>query len=884
MNDTAALNRAALNTAALDKALDICGCCDGLADPPEAKTNACGHGVRNRPGLPALGYRVGTHGAFFERMRRCLSSQPELRQLTARTLEDPSIALLDAWAVTLDVLTFYQERFANEGYLRTATERRSVLELARAIGYELDPGVAASVALAFSLETGEGAPGSARIDSGVQVLSIPGQDERPQTFETVETVKARPEWNVLVPRQNRPQDLGHGTGSMLLEGLDTRLARGDALLLVGRHRESFGGSERWDLRFITSVEPDPESQRTRVTWQPGLGHRKPWIEPADTPQVFAFRRRAALFGHNAPDWRVMPESIKREVAGIPTGDLPSQWPDFELQGVDDSRIHLDAAYPKVVVGSWLVLQKPSYVELYKISDVRTAARTDFTLTAQTSRLILNGENLRFFENSRRHTVVLAESEALSPALEPIPDAVTGRRIPLEGRIEGLEPGRRLIVRGVEAADDGTTPTVDATATAADAAAADAAATDRVAEEATLEALDDDGARSILVLEASLERAYVRSTVEIYANVALATHGETIEEALGSGDGAKPNQRFKLQRPPLTYISAATASGAQSTLEVRVNDVLWRPSPSFFGLEASTETHTARHDDDGGTTIQFGDGHHGARLPTGAENIRARYRSGIGLEGEVAADTLSLLRTRPLGVRQVTNPLAASGAADPETLAEARSNAPRTVLTLDRVVSRQDFEDFTRAFAGITKARADVLWLGERRQVELTVAAAEGKPVVAGSPLERNLLLALEAVKDPAQAVGIISYEALTFRLTARLAVDSRFLEDRVFGAVQEALGDTFAFDQRVLGQPVTASEVIATIQGVEGVVAVDLDRLERVSGPAPTGVAPPAFLAAEPARFDTRRVASLDTILPAQLLTLAEAELLPLDLLAESPR
>ena len=116
--------------------LDTCGCCGGLADEGQTQTAE----PRNRPGLPALDYRVGVHGSFFERMRRCLSAQPELRQLTARTTEDPSIALLDAWAVALDVLTFYQERFANEGYLRTATERRSILELARAIGYELDPG------------------------------------------------------------------------------------------------------------------------------------------------------------------------------------------------------------------------------------------------------------------------------------------------------------------------------------------------------------------------------------------------------------------------------------------------------------------------------------------------------------------------------------------------------------------------------------------------------------------------------------------------------------------------------------------------------------------------------------------------------------------------
>ena len=40
------------------------------------------------------------------------------------------MALIDACACVADVLTFYQERIANEGFLRTATERRSVLELA----------------------------------------------------------------------------------------------------------------------------------------------------------------------------------------------------------------------------------------------------------------------------------------------------------------------------------------------------------------------------------------------------------------------------------------------------------------------------------------------------------------------------------------------------------------------------------------------------------------------------------------------------------------------------------------------------------------------------------------------------------------------------------
>src|SRR5207244_12741759 len=80
------------------------------------------------------------------------SDRSALKSLMRREDDDFSIALLDAWASLADVLTFYQERIANEAFLRTATERNSILQLARLIGYRLRPGVAASVYLAFMLE------------------------------------------------------------------------------------------------------------------------------------------------------------------------------------------------------------------------------------------------------------------------------------------------------------------------------------------------------------------------------------------------------------------------------------------------------------------------------------------------------------------------------------------------------------------------------------------------------------------------------------------------------------------------------------------------------------------------------------------------------------
>mgnify|MGYP002148640955 CR=1 FL=1 len=78
----------------------------------------------------------------------------------------------------------------------------------------------------------------------------------------------------------------------------------------------------------------------------------------------------------------------------------------------------------------------------------------------------------------------------------------------------------------------------------------------------------------------------------------------------------------------------------------------------------------------------------------------------GLAGHLEAGQLSLLAGKPQGLRGVTNPLPPAGGADAEALEDARRNAPMGVMTLGRVVSLQDYEDFARSFAAVAKARAD----------------------------------------------------------------------------------------------------------------------------------------------------------------------------------
>ena len=860
--------------------LDTCGCCEGIRVLTPL-------GVTNAPGQPRIAYRVGTHGSFKESLEARLSGQDALRALTTRQDDDPTIALLDAWATVLDVLTFYQERIANEAYLRTATELQSILELAREIGYELGPGAAAGTDLVFTLETAPGTPESVRLGTGVKVQSIPGQDELPQIFETVEEIEARPVWNGLHARLTQPELPALGATEVFLQGVATNLRPGDLVVFVGNERLHDPGSERWDERRLTVVEPDRAHGITRIAWEEGLGYQLAGhvIEPSqENVKVYALRQRAGLFGNNAPDWLAMPDDLRGRYL---SGGGGSEWPHMSLQHVgagvgtnpaDD--IFLDAVYPHIVVGSWVLLARPDpaypnrgYWELYEVTAVVEDSRTDFAMSAKTTRLTLSGENLiSEYDSALRQTIVYGQSEQLQIAEALLSDPVQGDEIELLEPTPRLAAGRSLVVSGKRARlavrdgvsglvlvgstatlglnpgdvlealapfvpqpdgsriwtlDNlrGTQGTVQAPADAFVLAPVPADAETLVESVRTGPPLTDEDEQTTLKLDGSLVNAYDRETLRIAANVAAATHGESKAEVLGSGDASTPFQQFALKNTPVTFVPSTDPSGSTSTLSVHVNDVLWQRVRALYGHGPRDRVYVAHPGADGKQSIEFGDGRTGARLPTGSENVSASYRVGLGLAGEVEAGKLSLLLSQPLGVKSVTNPFDASGAADPETLDRAREHAPLTVLTFERIVSLQDFEDFAAAFAGVGKAQATWLWDGESRLVQLTVAADNGDPLSSSSLTYQNLTEAIRSSGDPRARVHVDPYEQLTFALEANVFVNADYEPPKVLAAVTAELQERFSFEQRAFGQSVAQSDVMASINLVEGVDAVELSSL-----------------------------------------------------------
>ena len=1047
-----------------------CGCCACLAAAaPHLE-------IENRPGLSALSYRIGTYATFFEAMIRRLSvpadgvvSNYSLHALTTRESDDPAIAFLDSWAIVGDVLTFYQERIANEGYLRTAMERRSVLELGRLVGYTLKPGVSASVYLAYTLDP----TAKTIIPKGSKSQTIPGDGEQPQTFETTEDIEARGVWNALAPRLSKPPDITLANvvkmDSVWVKGVSNRISPTDPLLFVFKQDKE----KKFAVRTVLSTVIDNEKDRTEVKLDP-LGDyftniyevARPFVPAATTSEpppvkpvalakgkakkaaaaqaqatataveatitaiveqirlgpttlmmqelgnplpgghpvrlaifpnektttpppppggeaaapagptlndilrqlnrrraipppsqwqfgrdlnaalaktsdflprltatflpragdalytalafaafgqrpldelesVYVLRRRANVFGYNAP-------TIFFEDRPTPPDDKGIPKPAFVEE--KNNELYLDTPDEGIRTNSYAVLRRDDVkldlqsltAVVRTVTDVEHRPRRAYGITGKSTHLVLDKDWIEWFtaadkdsgEQATKNNVfltrrisVLTESEELPLAQQPVtrdigepapPEDLVGEsttRIELDVVIDGLVPGRWVIVAGERADTPGTAGVI----------------TSELAMIENVELVQDAGAggtpHSIVVFAPEgLRYRYKRSTVKIYANVAKADHGETRNQILGGGNAAVKMQTFTLQHAPLTFTAAPTIAGVVSTLAVRVNDVLWHETDSFIDAPPDAHVFVSKTADDGKVSVIFGNGREGALLPTGTDNVRATYRSGIGYAGNARARQIATAISRPLGVTDVINPLTASGGVDPESRDDARRSIPVSLQALGRIVSVQDFADFARTFAGISKAAAVVLSDGRRRLVHLTVGGTRDIEIDVNSDLFHNLVEALRKFGDPYQPFVVQPREKLVIAGSAGVRVHPDYLWATVAPRIRETLLDVFSFDRRDFGQVVFPAEVVAAIQNVAGVAYVDLDTLGSISqqeiidlGPKPdvTGFLPKEIKDVKPIVPELARPEGGE-LLPAQIAYLPP-ELADLFILTEVP-
>lgn len=874
-----------------------------------------------------MSYRAGTHATFKRALLNALSKAQTsaLAQLKTRDDTDFTVALLDGFAMMADVLTFYQERLANESYLATATELDAVADLTALVGYQLQPGIASSTHLAFTLDRAGlvGPSDTVELDPGFQVQSLPAAGMLPRTFETAASLAAIPELSALAPVTTAEQSIDATTRSFVVRGVATRLQKGDVLVIELAGKPHFlqvsavTPDATHDRTTIAVLAPDdleparpaegpapPASSATTESAGPAASpapaatpplhsisqalvrsharllarSAKPDFgaslrallptAPAAPPAIFALRTTARFFGATAPDFKSMPPALQAQYGGDgqdrqsgdpPVSDWPMIYPSTGLTrtaergffGLTPSRredvvgdapgdpgtgsaplfpraakaFPLDRQYA-VNPGDYVAIAWPQTGNAavdFTVGQVKNARNGSFNAFsfAGASTLLDCGDLANTYPQSIddvRGAKIFLQSETLDLAeLVTRPDIATAQTGTESIEINGaasIPPQRTIVVADAQGGE----------------VALVGAANVRT---------HGDSYVTVLQLATPLGRSYNVAQLVVYGNVVQATHGESVRQILGNGDANLRGQTFTLRHAPLTFVRSATAQGGNvSTLAVRVGGLAWKHVDSLLAggpRDHIFATSTAR---DGTIAVRFGDGIHGARLPTGTENVVAEYRFSTGGEDPIAPAKISLAVSRPLGFVAVTNPLPTTGGLPPDDIDSARRNAQASMRTLGRAVTLDDFRDLAQVLGGRILTGVDSVAGTGGRSIVVSIANADGTSPDATS------LAAIEASLRGAtstnSAVDVAAAPLGLFQIAATVAIAADWAPADVLPAIRSALAKAFSPAVRTIGAAVYASEIVTAIHAVPGVAGVVLRALFRFD-PAANPPAAPSF-------------------------------------------
>jgi predicted phage baseplate assembly protein len=399
----------------------------------------------------------------------------------------------------------------------------------------------------------------------------------------------------------------------------------------------------------------------------------------------------------------------------------------------------------------------------------------------------------------RDVAVRFKSEPLDLLPVPIDGELSGSEIELDGVSPGIEPGRLLIVQG-ERID----LPAGATVTGGEPA---------MVSGSTLRASDAGApAHTVVTLAGPLAYRYRLSSVIVFGNVAPARQGVTTTErpTVNGSDPAHPT--FTLAHAPILADPDPCADGARLALTVRVEGRAWERVDHLDQVTPGNQ-YMISTDGRGRTVIILS-----RPVPASAE-IEVSYRSGSGGMGNLRANQLTQLMTRPMAVASASNPLAAAGGSDGDAPDEVRERVPLGSNALGRLVSVSDFADLARSWAGIGKADAVETTDGRGVVVAVTLAGTSAQPLNPAGPLVVGIKGALEAAGDATLPIAVLAAQPSLIVVTASVGRDPAWTWRAVATGLHAALTAAFGYQQRSLGQDVLVSDFVAIAHQVPGVTS-----------------------------------------------------------------
>jgi predicted phage baseplate assembly protein len=289
---------------------------------------------------------------------------------------------------------------------------------------------------------------------------------------------------------------------------------------------------------------------------------------------------------------------------------------------------------------------------------------------------------------------------------------------------------------------------------------------------------------------------------------------------------------------------------------------WTPRRDLMSSGPGDHHFVGETDDDGVTTLRFGDGRQGADVPAGSK-FQISYRVGNGKVGNVgrrAINRIVFCSTRTNAIVAVWNPLPAVGGTDPEPVADVRRAAPSEMLRrLLRAITADDYATLAGLVPGVQRAAAEVRWNGSWNEVRVAVdpSGEQESPDWLLSAVRRSLHASTRIGHD----LSVSSAQLVPLDLAISVQVHPDHVAGHVRAAVLRQLGagvlpdgrrGFFHPDNLTFGTPVRVSQIVAAVAAVPGVRHAEVTRLQPLFGPAGDALSTGRL------RLAAREVAQLD--------------------------
>jgi hypothetical protein len=236
----------------------------------------------------------------------------------------------------------------------------------------------------------------------------------------------------------------------------------------------------------------------------------------------------------------------------------------------------------------------------------------------------------------------------------------------------------------------------------------------------------------------------------------------------------------------------------------------------FGFSGPLDTHyIIEISSDKIAYLKFGDGINGA-IPTTAQQIDGDYYTTSGVEGNVGENNITTIVTTLTipGVTSIeaTNILKTVAGYGYEDIERIRRNAPLSLRTLDRAVTRADYRDVALQATGVEHAS---IHFDCGKHIDIYISPIGGG--IAQSPLlqatcawtEQRKMITTFLNCEPAGE----TYISLELDVTAKFRMDAAQTELDI----RAALLDAYSFDNSDINKPVRRSDIIALVDNLNKV-------------------------------------------------------------------